>query len=250
MNPSTWEIVSTMVGLTGIGFAFFFYIKMKKKRELSYQLYTTSLIGKKSREIPEAVTLTFSDREIPQITKTTLYLWNSGNETIDRRDIVEYDPIRIMYPKDVEIIQPKIMKKTRDINKVSIEFGGDELNKAFIFFEYLDKNDGAAFEIQHTGENQIPEVLGSVKGMRKGLVNKSDIIENNKKLQENYYRGTIIVTLLALLAMIISIGLVMGLPPSWKFYLWVIFVMIVTIGAAWLTSIIILRKQHPKKLDI
>lgn len=48
---------------------------------------------------------------------------------------------------------------------------------AVFTFDFLDPNDGAALEILHTSEKKNPKVLGTIRGVPKGIVSWGDFSE-------------------------------------------------------------------------
>jgi hypothetical protein len=136
-------------------------------------MMSTRVIGKSSTT-PEEIEIIYKGNKVNRVIRTIVILWNSGNKTIFGSNIVEKDPLRIEVSPDEEIIAYNIVKKTNDVNEITLEKNGK--NSLNIKFNYLDANDGATIEIFHTDDELFPDIKGTIIGLPNGaIINKNGI---------------------------------------------------------------------------
>jgi hypothetical protein len=165
--------VQAIIGLGGILIGTFVTILIYKISRVGprpvYQSRALRLIGRKEQELPKDVKVFFRDKRVKRLTKTHVILWNSGRAHIDGKNIVSIDPPRLEFDKDAEILSAQVVKRTRETNKFTVNINPDAPNELFCNFDYLEAGDGVTVEILHTGAQNYPEVLGSIRGIPKGL---------------------------------------------------------------------------------
>ncbi len=150
-----------------------FYLKSKYKTELSYQIDSEIMI----EEVQKDINIMFKEKAVERITKTYIYLWNSGRKTINSSDIVKSEGLKIRL-LDGEILSVGINKVIRKENSFNIEFDNYRRQESEITFEFIDAKDGAVIEIIHTSTMQ-PILNGTIMGMPKGLSNKGLIMDKD-----------------------------------------------------------------------
>lgn len=155
-------------GAVGIILAVYFYRRTILGARLVYQKRALRLIGKDKGELPAEVEIRFRGRIVERLTKTFVVLWNSGRLTVDGSQIVGGDPLRVEFAEGSEILEARVLRSTRPVNGIRLEDFG-QLGKAVIAFEFLDAGDGAVLEFLHTSSERFPKILGSVKGIPKGI---------------------------------------------------------------------------------
>ena len=65
----------------------------------------------------------------------------------------------------------RTLRASRDVNEFRLILDPDLPSRALLTFDYLDRRDGAVFEIIHTGAKGKARVTGSVRGIPKGVSN-------------------------------------------------------------------------------
>jgi hypothetical protein len=167
--------VGALVGLIGVVAAYWFYRASQIGSRLVYQTRSFRLIGVPNSLLPSDVEVRFRGKTVQRVTKVQFLMWNSGKMTIHGRDIVSSDPIRLEFAKDAIILDAKIIRVTRPANQFSIAVDRDNLNNATISFDYIDPHDGVNLELLHTSSTELPNVYGTVRGVRDDLVNLGSI---------------------------------------------------------------------------
>ncbi|WP_121642607.1 hypothetical protein [Bacillus vallismortis] len=157
--------VGTLIGLIGILLAFYFHKVSKKVNELTYTFKTERVVGKNNKT-PEDIEIVFRGKPVERVTNTQITVWNSGNVTIEGKNIVEKDPLRILISEGQEIISATILEKSRDANDFIIKTDENNPHILEVEFDYLDAQDGAVIEILHTDNENSFELKGSIKGLK------------------------------------------------------------------------------------
>ena len=122
--------------------------------------------------------VTFKGSVVERLTKTILIFWNNGTEVIDGKDIVASDPIEIAFYSGDNILSYRILKRTKDANKVIVDKSWLSDNALLLSLDYLDPNDGVVLEIIHDSEEKYPKITGTIKGLPKGFVDQGEVYEN------------------------------------------------------------------------
>jgi len=143
---------------------------------LVYQKRSLRLIGSDEPAMPHDVEVRYRGHPVERLTKTHLVLWNSGKATIRGTDIVEDDPIRCEFLPESQVLEVSVVQSTRLANKVFVKPVNDHSNWAIITFDYLDPQDGATIEILHTDSNRYPAVMGTIRGLPRGVVDRGRIL--------------------------------------------------------------------------
>ncbi len=189
-----WGIVGALASACSI----YLYFRYKKSKSIAYLIRSFSIIDDYASTI-EGLTVKFGEQQIQRLTISKVSLWNKGNETIDARDIVTSDRLRLTPVGDGKIISVNIISEKRSANSISVSVKNNEV---LIEFEFLDYNDGAIFEIYHTGlASQSLKLTGTIKGIsqfksgeyqKDYLLGKIIILPllrlfNKLNLEENYF---------------------------------------------------------------
>lgn len=147
-NP--WFTLSGwLIGVVGLIAAFYYGIKGKSKKELSYMIVQSEkLITSGKKRVPK-LHLLFESKEIYDITVTTCTIWNTGTQTINQSDIVSGNAIKICPIEGSRILDVQILATNRETNKFEIEKVEDAV--AILNFDYIDPKQGATVQIVHEG---------------------------------------------------------------------------------------------------
>lgn len=243
--------MGTLIGIIGLAFALFTYVKTRRAPRLAYYLDGTSIIGGSSAEFPKEVEVLFGGAKVERVTSTTLTLWNSGNTTIEGKAVVESDPLRVEAKSD--ILKVDVLVTSRDVNGIVVS----ELSKreAELRFDFLDAGDGATLQILHSGGPAEIGLCGTIRGMPSGMTRF--VRSGSSRNKFITLAGNEVRRLLLIASAIVGIVGVMGAifypylelspdnpPPRWTF---------IVIGAGYLSIPCVglwsRRKRYPRKLD-
>lgn len=105
----------------------------------------------------------FNGDSVPRVTRTIVFFWNAGRESIRSEDVREPATFRV---EDGQLLRATLLKATRVEIRPSLSVEGDT---ALFSFSHLDRGDGCCLEIMHTGEDLLGvSVSAVVVGVRTG----------------------------------------------------------------------------------
>lgn len=174
--------IGSLIGIISIGIAAYFYRQSRIGPRLVYQIKVFKIIGKDERVIPDDVKIFFNDKPVDRLVKNIIIIWNSGNATFKGENIIESNPLRAEYGKGARVMRVTSLpiQPPKPENGSTAIISQTNPNEVIFSFDYLDPNDGAVFEIYHTGEEIIPTMRGTIIGQPKGIFNWG-IIKTSRK---------------------------------------------------------------------
>jgi hypothetical protein len=109
----------------------------------------------KLKDADPKIKVFYQEREVQRVTTTRVWFWNGGRRVLRKEDIPENEIISLsLHDKEenynkLEILDYKLLKSSRE----SIKFGiiDQDIDRLAIFFNDIDKEEGALIEIQHSG---------------------------------------------------------------------------------------------------
>lgn len=162
--------VGSLIGIASIAGALVVYFLTRQRTSLSYAYIGEHLLGSSSDTLPQQITVQFSGNPIPRLTRSIVVLWNSGEKTILGDDNVQSDSLRFQVGTDGEILSLAVLKASRDVNDFRVRKPSPHApNEAVAEFNFFDAKDGVVVEILHTSEARRPSVVGTIRGLPKGL---------------------------------------------------------------------------------
>jgi hypothetical protein len=161
--------VGWLISLVAVVLAVLFFFKSKATPRLAHQWSGRRLVGGDEAALPDEVTIMYKGMKVPRLSSSLIALWNAGNLTIRGSDIVEADPLRIVVSKDATILRADVISTTRKVNSVKARVHHERQNEVLCSFDYLDSGDGAWIEILHTSENSHPDIVGTIRGLPRGI---------------------------------------------------------------------------------
>lgn len=163
INNPIWTLIISVI--TAVIIAVLSYRKGRKVRKPTYYVKSHNLFTDFSSKITKLKML-YGDTPIERLTASKVAFWNDGTETIDKEDIVDTEPLRIEAVGSCDILDANVIKEINSVNKFRVEV--IDKKKVRILFEFLDKGQGGAIQIMHTGkESSDIKVDGFVKGTGK-----------------------------------------------------------------------------------
>jgi len=160
-NP-IWTFAALVVTIVAIILAIIFFIKGKKAKKPAYFIRSYNLVTDFNSKVTQLKML-YDNTPIKRLTASKIAFWNDGSETINKEDITETEPLMIQAVGDCEILDAKVIKEVNSVNKFHIEISNNKSVK--ILFDFLDKGQGGALQIMHTGKDSSDiKVAGFIKG--------------------------------------------------------------------------------------
>jgi len=168
--------VGSILGIIGIVFGIVTHFLNRQRTKLVYCYSSQRLLGHKDENLPNGITVQHHGTNIPRLSRSILVIWNEGEKTIHRDDLVKTDPLRIDMGEDGKVLTATLIKVSRDVNKLQLLAGIPRPNSVQIDFDFLDKNDGAIIEVLHTSEMTAIAITGTVQGLPRGIKDVGPII--------------------------------------------------------------------------
>ena len=171
-NPYAWLFLS-LITIFSFAFAIYTWIEGKKAKELSNDYLSNDIIKKRKQPISK-LKIEFDGKIINDLTATTFYIWNSGNEIINKADIVG-NSLKLVSDSGA-ILDARIIKQTDESNEfrlITVSSSNIEFD-----FDYIDGGEGVRIQVLHTGSGNKISFVGKIKG-GKAIRNCKD--QNNGK---------------------------------------------------------------------
>lgn len=155
--------LTVMLGVGSViaaaGFGYFFYRLGTKERRPVY-MKTGNRVVAGGGEIE----VLFDGESVPRVTKTLVFFWNAGRESIRPEDVREPVTLRV---QEGRLLRATLVKATRIEIRPSLHV---DRETAVLEFSHLDRTDGCCVEVMHTGEDVLGVSVSSViVGVRSGL---------------------------------------------------------------------------------
>jgi hypothetical protein len=94
---------------------------------------------------------------------------------IEGKNIVDTDALRIELGDAAQVLDDRLVKVTREVNKcglgASLDLSKVNWRQLVIEFDFLDPDDGCVIEIFHTDSGNKPKLIGTIRGMPGGFKN-------------------------------------------------------------------------------
>ena len=159
-NPTAWGILSLIAVFSAL-FAIYTWIAGKKKKQFSLVCKTNEVIASGKSKI-EKLFIQYNGEEIENLSISKFFIWNSGNEVINKSDIVSSRPLSIICSEPASILDAQIIKTNENTNAFSI--AGIRKQRVDFDFDYVDQGDGFVVQILHTGQAVDLDLDCKIKG--------------------------------------------------------------------------------------
>lgn len=145
--------------------------KFSSRKTLKTFSNTSKIFIAGNNKEDDKLKISYEGEVVEKLFMTKIYFWNTGNQTIDKTDIVK----ELLAETKGKILDVSLIKVSKESCEIYCEF--IDANKYKVNFEYLDKKDGAYIEILHT--EVIKELEWNIKGTK---INKCKSISKVEKL--------------------------------------------------------------------
>ena len=166
-NPLV-TVGSFLLAIVSIILAVIFYVRSKREKIPCCVSSSNTIIEGIHKSI-EGLEIFFKGSKQDRISITKVAFWNAGKEIIDKNDFVEKDPLRIICPESIDILDIQITNVSSDSNSVDILDPGikDENVHYPLSFDYIDQGEYFVIQIIHNGtSNDNFDIVGKIKGVK------------------------------------------------------------------------------------
>jgi hypothetical protein len=167
-NNPLISIGSLALGMLGVLLAIVFYIRAQKNKTPCFDYSNNTLIEGLHKAL-DGLEVRYKGVSQERITITKVVFWNDGRETIDRQDLVQKDPLRIVCPNNLEVLDVQVVSDNADLNSIVVgEVEAKESSVEYpISFEYLDHQESFVVQLIHNGDSSVEFcVEGKIKGVK------------------------------------------------------------------------------------
>lgn len=168
--------VGSIIGLLGIVAAVVMYFLSRQRTLLVYRHTGERLLGLKDSGLPAHITVQYRGQHIPRLTRSIVVIWNAGEKTIAETDLIKSDPLRVALREEGEVLSATVLKASRDVIEFRCSQDPSRPKHINLGFAFLDMSDGAVIEVLHTSESRYVDVLGSIRGIPRGVGNLGRIV--------------------------------------------------------------------------
>jgi hypothetical protein len=162
--------LSTTISILAVVYAVY-EARRRRGPRLAFQFAGSRLIGGQQNRLPEKVQINFRGVPIANLSQTQIILWNKGDAPLRRVDVPSNDPLRFKLDSNCKIFLAQVIKVSREVNNVGIDYESGLSNSVELSFDFFDKGDGVLVSIWHDSNDTTAEMEGTVLGQREGLLN-------------------------------------------------------------------------------
>jgi hypothetical protein len=165
------DVVGLSVGIVvSIIVAYYFYRKSLRIKEPCWAIRSNNLVQGYSAQL-EDLKIRYNNVNVENLTISRILFWNNGAQTIDKVDLDTVNHLRINCIGGIKLLDVKILTTNNQSCQFTAAIDNNKTN-ALLYFDYLDKNQGAIIQIVHSGmSSKDLTILGDIKG-GKTIVNK------------------------------------------------------------------------------
>ena len=170
-SPVAWAVLA-IIAIVSFIYAIICQKRNEEKKEFSFCLKSNHLIrGKRSKF--EKLSIIYDGQQIEDLCVSKFTVWNSGNRTLNRTDMVESKELTISVAGECKILDVELIAYSEETNNFSVKFENEQTVK--VLFEYVDKKEGVVIQIIHTGNVEDIQVDCKIKGGKpiKKIVNET-----------------------------------------------------------------------------
>jgi len=163
LEPIGWFNILTLSLTVIFGIlTIIFFFKSLNVRAPRYAIHSFKVLELRVGDMP--LKMLYADQEIERLTATKIAFWNAGRSTINSQDVPE--PITVQVKDRCKILNARILQVKNPVNNFHIP--SYTQTNVPLFFNYVDKDEGAVIQILHTGESSKDiEIRGTIKGAGK-----------------------------------------------------------------------------------
>jgi hypothetical protein len=155
------NILSLLLTSVSVLLAIYFYKKSKNYKSVICSIWSTSLLSPPLTLVPN-LKFIFEEREIKDLTLSTVGIWNGSSSAIERKHIATNAPLSIEFDKEFEVL--KVIKEYESNTGNNFQLTHHN-SKYILTFDFFNPREGAIIKIIHTAPpNKKLKVSGYMIG--------------------------------------------------------------------------------------
>jgi hypothetical protein len=103
-------VVGLIIGVVALWYAFY----VRQRPRLAAQVNSLELVGS-SPALPKELELLFRGEKVPKVTLSRVSIWNMGNVTLRREQIVAADPLLLVTSSGSKVLDARIIVRIREV---------------------------------------------------------------------------------------------------------------------------------------
>jgi hypothetical protein len=184
-------------------------IKKRVKKEIYFIIRSYELIRGGIDQI-DGISLTYRGEKIENLSVAKIVIWNGGNISVRKDDIVPVKPIRIFAEDNTRLLEAKVISQIDESNlwNTSNPVG----SQLIVNFDYIGNNQGAVFQVLHTGNSDSIKLDGKIIDGQLTELNKAKkkVPQDNSKLMARKKFRKLSFIILTFLLLIMTVVLYLG----------------------------------------
>lgn len=161
LDNTLFQAFLAIIAIVGFAYGFIFQRINKEKKEFSFCLKSNTLIRKKQSKF-EKLSISYDGQAIEDLCISKFTVWNSGNKTLNKSDMVESKELTIHTKNNSEILDVSLIACSEETNKFSLSM--IDKSNVKILFDYADKKEGVVVQVIHTGTDDDLCIDCKIKG--------------------------------------------------------------------------------------
>lgn len=208
-SPIAWAILA-IIAIVSFVYAIICQQKNKEKKEFSFCLKSNHLIRGKRTKF-EKLSITYDGQQIEDLCVSKFTIWNSGNRTLNRTDMVESKELTISVADECRVLDVELIACSDETNGFSVRIENEHTVK--VLFEYADKKEGAVIQIIHTGNDEDIQIDCKIKGGEpiKNVVNDSAPKIIGKVVRKEFFGKAFIISMGIMIVLLFCMSVLFAL---------------------------------------
>jgi hypothetical protein len=124
------------------------------------------------------ITVAWRGVHVPNVSRARITMWNAGTKTFDGSAVVRNYPLRYVFSGANRILAVTVLVCSDEANAFEAHISPDDSHtpdSVLLDCEYLEPRQGAVIEVLHTSNRWGAQPAGTVKGLRKPLVERANV---------------------------------------------------------------------------
>jgi len=158
----SFTVLSWITSVLCSGLAVFALTRFLDRRRIKYAADGFSII--EQRDSLDGLSILHNGRQVERLTKSHVWLWNSGHRSIKPSDVIAANPITIGFSDGAKILSLRAVDATAD----AVGFCASDYRDGRwqLTFTHWEGRAGVVLEVLHTSKKVVPTIRGSVDGLQ------------------------------------------------------------------------------------